>query len=183
MANERLFGPNTRFLLASPLAFADWKNPKTTEFNANPTNSPNGLIWDLTCVFSEDGTQFDLGDSDTDDSLSFCQTSGAVNPTSYKPDITYSVFRAATPWIVSNAATKSTAELARTLLSYRGIEYFAILSVGEAPGTPFAVAQRVKMARVSTDFATDEIGSGDVVRLTQKFAGRGDINWNYKLAA
>src|SRR5699024_8958267 len=102
MANERLFGPATRFYLASPLAFADWQNPTTAELNSNPTNSPNGLIWNVTCALSEDGTTFDLGDSETDDSLSFCQVAGAVNPTSYNAEVVFSAFRATEPWIVSD---------------------------------------------------------------------------------
>lgn len=181
MANERLFGPATRFLLASPLAFADWQNPTTAELNANATNSPNGLIWDLTCALSEDGTQFDLADSETDDSLSFCQVAGAVNPTNYNPEIVYQVFRAKERWKVSDSNTFNTAELARTLLSYKGVEYFAILSVGEEPGTNFAVGDRIKMAQVSTDYGVDEIGSGDNAMLTQTFAGRGNVAWNVEL--
>lgn len=183
MANERLFGPATRFYLASPLAFADWQNPTTAELNANPTNSPNGLIWDITCALSEDGTQFDLGESETDDSLSFCQVAGAVTPTFYNPEIVFSVFRSTNAWVVSDPTTYDTAELARTLLSYKGIEYFAILSVGEENGTDFAVGDRVKMARVSTDYGVDEIGAGDNAMLMQDFANRGDINWNYELTA
>lgn len=183
MANERLFGPATRFLLASPLAFADWQDPTSAELNANPTNSPNGLIWDLTCALSEDGTTFDLGDSETDDTLSFCQVAGAVSPTNYNPEIVFSVFRAKERWMVSDPQTFNTAELARTLLSYKGIEYFAILSVGEEPGTSFAAGDRIKMARVSTDYATDEIGAGEMALLNQDFASRGDVLWNHELSA
>lgn len=182
MANERLFGPATRFLLASPLAFADWQNPTSAELNANPTNSPNGLIWDITCALAEDGTTFDLGESETDDSLSFCQVAGAVNPTNFNPEITYSLFRAKERWIVSDPASFNTAELARTLLTYRGVEYFAILSVGEEPGEAFAAGHRVKMAKISTDFGVDEIGAGDNAMLSIDTAGRGDVLWNYELA-
>lgn len=181
MANERLFGPATRFLLASPLAFADWQNPTSAELNANPSNAATGLIWDITCALSEDGTTFDLGDSETDDSLSFCQVAGAVNPTSYNPEITYSIFRAKERWLVSDPNTFNTAELARTLLTYRGIEYFAILSVGEEPGTNFAPGDRIKMAKIATDYGVDEIGSGDNAMLSIETAGRGDILWNYEL--
>lgn len=181
MANERLFGPATRFYLASPLAFDDWQNPTTAELNANPTNDPNGLIWNVTCALAEDGTTFDLGESETDDSLSFCQVAGAVNPTSYNPEIVFSAFRSSEPWIVSDPASFNTAELTRTLISYRGVEYFAIASVGEPNDESFAVGHRIKMARVSTDSGVDEIGSGENVLLNQDFASRGDVNWNYEL--
>ena len=49
-----------RFYLASPLAFADWENPTTAELNANPTNDPNGLIFNLSCALDTDTSQFDL---------------------------------------------------------------------------------------------------------------------------
>lgn len=183
MANERLFGPATRFYLASPLAFDDWQNPTSAELNANASNSATGLIWDITCALSEDGTTFDLAESETDDSLSFCQVAGAVNPTNYNTEITYSIFRAKERWLVSNPNTFNTAELARTLLTYKGIEYFAILSVGEEAGTAFAPGDRIKMARISTDYGVDEIGSGDNATLNIETAGRGSLLWNYEVPA
>lgn len=183
MANERLFGPATRFYLASPLAFADWENPTTSELNANPTNNPNGLIWNITCALDEDGSTFDLGDSDTDDSLAFCQTAGTADPTSYNPEVVLSCFRSTNPWVVADPATFDTANLAFSLLAWRGIEYFAIASVGKESDEAFAVDDRIKMVRVATDYGVDEVGSGENVKLNSTLGFRSDINWNYKLGA
>lgn len=177
MANERLFNPATRFWLAFPEAFADWENPTAAEFNANPTNDPSGLIFEITCALNQDGTNFDLGDSDTDDSLTFCQVAGAANPTSYNPDITFEIERSKDP------LAANTANLAFGLLAWKGVEYFAILSVGEEPGEAVAVGHRVKMARVALDYPSDIIGTGENVRLSQAFAQRGDVAWNIRIAA
>lgn len=177
MANERLFNPATRFLLAFPEAFADWQNPTVAELNANPDNDPTGLIFEITCALNQDGTTFDLGDSETDDSLTFCQVAGNANPTSLTPDITFEIERSKDP------LAQNTANTAFSLLAWKGVEYFAILSVGEEPGEEFDVRHRVKMARVAVDHPVDAVGTGENIRLQQTFAQRGDVNWNYIVTA
>lgn len=172
MANERLYNPATRFLLAYPEAFADWQNPTVDELNANPDNDPEGLIFEITCALNQDDTTFDLGDSETDDSLTFCQVAGNASPTSMSPDITFGVERSRDP------LEDNTANVAFGLLAWKGVEYFAILSVGEEPGTEFAERHRIKMARVAVDNPVDTFGTGENVRLTQTFANRGDVLWN-----
>ena len=187
MANERLYNTTTkpvvRFYVASPLAFADWQNPTSAELNANPNNNPDGLIWNITCAVAQDDTNFDLGDSDTDDALSFCQVPGATNPTSLNPDINLSLFRDAQRWIVSDTATESIANLAFSLLAWRGVEYFFIMSVGEAYDQPFGPGDRVKMVLGATDYGTDVVGSGESTKLNVTPLSRGSINWNYTLQA
>lgn len=183
MALARSQGLVHRLYLASPLAFADWQNPTTAELNANPTNDPDGLIFNLSCALNQDGTQFDMGDPETDDSLTFCQVAGTSPITGFSPEIVYQIERSTNPWVVSDAATFDTANLAFSLLAWRGVEYFAIMSVGRGPEDPFVVGDRVKMARVATDHLIDEMGSGENVRGTQTFADRGDVNWNYELTA
>ena len=173
MANERLYNPAVRIWLAFPEAFADWQNPTAAEMNANPTNALDGLIFNITCAVNQDGTTFDLGDSDTDDSLTFCQVAGAQNPTSYNPDITLEIERSKDP------LQANTANLAFGLMAWKGIELFAVMSLGREPGAAVASRDRLKMARVALDFPTDVLGTGENVRLTQAFAQRGDVNWNY----
>lgn len=172
MANERLYNPATRFLLAYPEAFADWQNPTVAELNANPDNDLTGKIFDITCALNQDDTTFDLGDSETDDSLTFCQVAGNANPTSMNPDIVFGIERSRDP------LEDNTANVAFGLLAWKGVEYFAILSVGEEPGTEFAERHRVKMARVAVDNPVDLIGTGENIRLQQTFAQRGDVLWN-----
>jgi hypothetical protein len=181
MSDIRLKDPATRFYLASPRAFANWKVPTSAELNANPTNNPNGLIWNLTCALDRANTSFDLGDAETDDSLSFCQVYGTSSPTSYNPEIVFSFFRSLDPWVISTPASLNTANLALSLMMHRDNEYFAILSKGERSEVNFAPGHEIKMARVATVDLVDGIGSGEMVTGTQNFAKRGDVLWNHTL--
>lgn len=187
MANERLLNSNprpvTRFMLASKLAFADWTNPTVAEMNANPTNDPHGLIWNLTCAIAQDNTTHNLGDSEFDDELSFCQQAGASTPTTKNADTQWAIFRDENPWVVTDPTSESVANLAFSLLAWRGVEYFAIASVGWAYDQPFAVGHKLKMAGVATDYLADELDSGSTVKGLGNFLSRGDINWNYTLTA
>lgn len=180
MANDRLYNdpvPQLRFLIAFPEAFDDWQNPTTDELNSNPNNDLDGLVFNITCALNQEGTQFDLGDSDTDDSLTFCQVAGAVNPTTFNPEIIYEIERSKDP------TEDNTANTAFGLLAWKGVEFFAIASVGEDPDADFEVGDRVKMARVAVDYPTDVFNIGENVRLSQDLANRGDVNWNYELEA
>lgn len=183
MANTRLYNPATRFYLAFPGAFEDWQNPTVAELNANPTNAATGLIFNLTCAIDQDGTTHDLGDSDTDDSLSFCQVAGAQNRTNENPDITWQLFRSTVETQIKNTLLRNTATLAFDLLFQPDVEYYAIMSVGEDAKTAFDEDDQIKMAKVSTEYPTDVYGTNENVRETISFLNRGDVLWNYKLEA
>lgn len=177
MSNDRLFNPAVRLYLAFPEAFADWQNPTAAELNANPTNDPSGLIFEVSCALNQDGTTFDLDDPDTDDTLTFCQVAGAVNATAKNPNIVYEAERSKDP------LAQNTANLAFGLMAWKGVEYFAIASVGEEPGTDFKIGDEIKMAQVALDYPTDVFGTGENVRLSQTFAQRGNVLWNHTIAA
>lgn len=183
MANERLFGPAVRFGIASPFAFADWQNPTVAEMNAASSTDPYALIFDLTCALSEDGTEFNLGESDTDDELSFCQTAGSSDPTAFNPEIVFSFFRAQERWLESEPATLNLAELTFSLLRNRGMEYFFWCAVGPKPGELFKAGDQIKMARMATDFAVDEKGVGENIKMSQTPGFRSDLAWNRDLVA
>lgn len=176
-----------RFYLASPLAFADWENPTTAELNANPTNNPHGLIFNLTCALNQEDTQFDLDDPDLDESLTFCQSAGNSEVSSRSATIVFTAERSKERWTPASSILAAdgynTANLAFSLLAWRGIDYFAILSVGKDPDAAFAVDDRIKMAEVSTDWGIDLSGTGENLRIQQTFAKRSRLAWNYRLAA
>lgn len=182
MALERLPGDLVhRFLLASPLAFEDWTQPTLAELNANLNNDPDGLIFNITCALNTDGTTFDIGEGDTDDSLTFCQRAGTSNVLNYAPEITLQIERSTKRWLESDPASFDDANLAFSLLAWRGVEYFAIMSIGKAPDAPFEEGDRIKMARVATDYLIDEHASGENVRGNAEVLSRGDILWNHVL--
>ena len=125
MALERLYGPNTRWIVIEPEAIKDFANPTSDELNAAIAN---GLGANITCAVNQDGSTFDLGDSETDDSLTFCQVAGAVNPTSYNPEITIEV---ETSRDRTEGNTANTAHEARTAARVSG---GAAAEVGGASG-------------------------------------------------
>lgn len=177
-----------RFYLASPLAFADWENPTVAELNANPTNDPSGLIFNITCALDQDGTTFDLDEPDADDSLTFCQRSGNQEATEYSATVVHAIQLAKERWTDASSTLAAdgfnTSTLAQSLLTWRGIEYFAIMSVSNKdPEAPFAVGDRIKMAEVATDHGILEGGTNEQYKMIQTYAKRSRILWNHRLAA
>jgi hypothetical protein len=176
-----------RWYLASPLAFEDWTDPQADEFNANPTNDPNGLIWNISCALDTDTSQFDLDEPDSDDSLTFCQSAGNQEPTEYAATIVHGVQLSKERWTNADGTLAAdgfnTSTLAQSLLTWRGIEYFAILSVGKDVDAPFEVGDRIKMAEVATDWGIIEGGSGEMLKLVQTHAKRSRLLWNHRIAA
>ena len=170
MTNTRLYRENVTFALALPEAFADWENPTAAELNG-------ALVYNITCALNEDGTTFNLGDSDTDDSLSFCQAAGAVSPTYYNPEVTLEAFRS------DDATDSNTANTAFGLLAFPDIEYFAIMRVNGAPDAVFAVGDRVSIVRVKTDYPTDVANAGENIRVANAMLSQGDVNWAFEVAS
>lgn len=170
MAAERLYRENITFLLAHPEAFADPFAPTASELNG-------ALVHNVTCALNEDGTEFTLGDSDTDDTLTFCSKAGVSTPTFYNPTVTMEAFRDA------DIEAEGVFNEAFDLLAWPDVAYIAILRIGERSDTAFAAGDRVKMVGVKTDFGTDVVGSGENIRINQAFLNNDFVNWNYEVAA
>lgn len=171
MANVRLFRENITFCLARPEAFADRTAPTAAELNDTT------LVHNITCALNEDGTTFTLGDSDTDDSLTFCDAGNVSTATFFNPEVAMEAFRDA-----DTAATGVFNE-AFDLLAFPDVEYIAILRVGEDSDTEFAAGDRVKMVGVKTDFGIDVVGNGENQRINQAFLNNDFVNWNYEVTA
>ena len=171
MANVRLYRENITFLLAHPEAFADRTAPTATELNNDY------LVHNITCALNEDGTEFTLGDSDTDTTLTFCSKAGISTPTFYNPTVTMEAFRDA------NVDATGVFNEAFDLLAFPDIEYIAILRVGKDSDTAFAIGDKIKMVGVKTDFGTDVVASGENIRIAQAFLNNDFVNWNYEVVA
>jgi len=188
VALRRLTGDEVyRIGLTSKRNFADWTNPTAAELNSNPTNNPNGTIWDLTCALNVDGSTFDLDDPDFDDSLTFCQTAGNQERMSENATVVFDIVRAAERWTDADSLLSAdgfnTSNLAMSLMAWRGPEYLAFFSIGEKPDTPFAIDQRISMVSVAADWGIDSVDTGSKANMIQNWAFRGDILWNHKIAA
>jgi hypothetical protein len=171
MANTRLYRENVTFLLAHPEAFADRTAPTADELN------DTDFVHNITCALNEDGTEFTLGDSDTDDSLTFCSKAGISTPTFYNPTVAMEAFRDA------DVAATGVFNEAFDLLAWPDIEYIAILRVGQDSDTAFAIGDRIKMVGVKTDIGTEVAASGENVRINQAFLNNDFVNWNYEVSA
>ena len=170
MSNERLYRENITFLLVHPEAFADRTQPTAAELNG-------ALAHNVTCALNEDGTEITLGDSDTDDSLTFCSKAGVSTPTFFNPTVVYEAFRDADP------SAAGVFNLAHNLLAFPDIEYYAVLRVGKDSDEPFAVGDRVKIIGVKTDYGTPVVANGENQRINQAFLANDFVNWNYEVAA
>lgn len=171
MANVRLFRENITFCLARPEAFADRTAPTAAELNDTT------LVHNITCALNEDGTTFTLGDSDTDDSLTFCDAGNVSTATFFNPEVAMEAFRDA------DTAANGVFNEAFDLLAFPDVEYIAILRVGEDSDTAFASGDRVKMVGVKTDFGIDVVGNGENQRINQAFLNNDFVNWNYEVTA
>lgn len=187
MADTRLTNDQVyRFYFALPGAIANIAAPTTAELNANPTNDPAKLIFNLTCALDTGSSQFDLDDPTQDDSLTFCQIAGSGSVLSRSASVVYSVAMAKDRWTTGTSLSApgfNTSTLAQSLLLWRGIEGYAIMSVGKGPDAAFAVGDKIKLVQVATDWMIPGVGDGNMTTLVQTFAKRTDINWNYALAS
>ena len=188
MALRRLTGDEVyRIGLTSKRNFADWTNPTAAELNSNPTNNPNGTIWDLTCALNVDGSTFDLDDPDFDDSLTFCQTAGNQERMSENATVVFDIVRAAERCPDADSIVSADGfnppSLAMSPVAWSGAEYLAVFSIGEKPDTPFAMDQRISMVSVAADWGIDSVDTGSKANMIQNWAFRGDILWNHKITA
>jgi hypothetical protein len=165
-----MYRANVTFCLAHPEAFADRTAPTAAELNGT-------LVKNITCALNEDGTTFTLGDSDTDDSQTFCDEGNLSSPTFFNPEVVMEAFRDA-----DTAATGVFNE-AFDLLAFPDIEYIAILRIGKDSDANFVATDRVKMVGVKTDFGIDVLGNGENVRISQSFLNNDFVNWNYEVAS
>jgi len=169
--STRMYRANVTFCLAYPEAFADRTAPTAAELNVA------ALVNNITKATNEDGTSFTLGDSDTDDSVIFCDEGPSSTPTFYNPEVTMEIFR--------DADVTATGEFnkAFNLMAFPDIAYIAILRVGADCDADFATGDRIKMVGVKTDFGIDVLGKGENTRMTQSFLLNDFVNWNYEVAA
>lgn len=170
MVDSALFREHVTFYLAFAEAFADIEDIQASEMN-DGINA--GLVFNITCALNEDGTTFDIGESDTDDSLSFCQSASAVSPTTKNPEVVYQAFRS------KNPTDTNTANTAFGLLAFPDVEYIAIVRVGESPDETVQPGDRLRAVSVMTDYPVDDFGENQNISLTQNFLNAGWVSEDY----
>lgn len=167
---ERLYRESVRFDLAHPEAFANFAQPTVAELNNTD------LVYNVTCALTEDGTEFTLGDPDTDDSLSFCDAAGNQTATFQNPSVVFEAF------LDEDRAANGLFNQVRELLGFPDLPYVAILRVGYDSDVAYAAGQRINMVGVKTDLPVNVEESGTNARIQNSFLNDGRVNWGYTLA-
>lgn len=171
MALDRLYRESIRFDLAYIEAFANPDTPTVAELN-------NALlVKNVTCALDEDGTEFTLGDPDTDDSLSFCDKAGSSTATFKNPSVTFVGF------YDEDRSANGVLNLLWDHIGYADIPYFAILRVGKRSDAPFAIGDIIRIVRVRTDNPVDVLASGENAKYSNVLLNDDFVNWNYKVTA
>lgn len=180
MSTTRLTRPNQTWALAYLNAFADPTAPTTTELN------DRRFVHLISCALTEDGTELTMGDSDTDDTITFCSIGDESTPTLYNITGSLTWLRDAnTGGSGSTADLTSIYNLATSLLDYKGMPYWLISRTGPdaSQDEDFEVGHIVKMAKFLTDYPQDVVEQNSPVRGLQNLAFQGDVNWNYEIAS
>lgn len=180
MSLTRLSRPNQTWALAYVNAFADPNAPTTAELN------DQRFVHRISCALTEDGTELTMGDSETDDTITFCSIGNESTPTLY--NVTGSL-----TWLKdsntggsgSTVDLTSLYNLATALLDYQDIPYWLISRTGPdaSQDEDFAVGHVIKMARFLTDYPQDVLEQNGPVRGLQSLVFQGDLNWNYEIAS
>lgn len=177
---SRLTRPNVTWALALESAFADPANPTVAELN------DRAFVHLISCGLTEDGTELTKGDSDTDDTLSFCSigSESSVTFANITGNLTW--------WMDANTGgSGSTADLASlynkitAMLLAPDVPYWLIKRVGPnaSQDINFAVGHIISYAKFNTDYPQFVLENNTKVRGTSALLFAGDYNWNYEIQA
>lgn len=167
---DRVYRQNVRFDVAYPEAFEDPYDPQPAELN------DAAFVFNITCALDEDGTEFTLGDPDTDDSLSFCDAAGSQTATFKNPSVTYQYF------LDEDRAATGLYNQVRDLLSFPDAPYIGILRVGYDSDLAYALGQRIHMVGGKTDLPVAVNESGTNARQSTVLLGDGFVNWGHVIS-
>ena len=171
MPNERVYRENIRIDVAYPEAFANPSIPTVAELNAA------AYVKNITCALDEDGTEFTLGDPDTDDSLSFCDAAGNQTATFMNPSVTLQAFRD------EDRAATGLYDLALQHLGFPDVPLIAILRVGYDSDLAYAAGQKINLVGGVTDLPVSVEESGTNARIANTILPDGFVNWGYVVAS
>lgn len=177
---SRLTRPNQTWALALESAFEDPANPTVAELN------DRRFVHLISCGLTEDGTELTKGDSDTDDTLSFCSIGSESTPTF--ANVTGNL----TWWMDANTGgSGSTVDLTSlynkitAMLMAPDVPYWLISRTGPnaSQDIDFATGHVIKMAKFKTDIPQFVLENNTKVRGTQALLFQGSVNWNHTVGA
>lgn len=179
--STRLTRPNQSWALAYADAFANPLAPTAAELNSAT------LVSFFSCALTEDGTSISLGDSETDDTLTFCSIGNESTPTFKSPTAQWTFLKEA-----NTGGSGTTVDLtslynkAWAWLAFADTPYWVISRTGPnaSQDIPFAIGQKIKMVQFGTDYPTETPETTASGKMSQAFLySGGPIVWNYQIAA
>lgn len=186
MVSTRLSRPAQTWALAYNGAFANPATPTAAELN-------NALYVSLfSCALTEDSTSLTLNDSDTDDTLTFCDSGQVTNLTFSNPASQWTgLLDANTGGSGSTVDLTSLYNKLEAWVMSPDVPYWIISRTGpqNSQDIAFAIGQKIKMASFKTDYPIWVLDASGQERIQQNWlydgAGFGgvSINWNYQIAA
>ena len=180
MALVRLTNPRVTWALALESAFEDPSAPTAAELN------DRAFVHLVSCGLTEDGTNFDLTDSDTDTTRTWCDVGNVANPVrrNYGASLTW-LLDANTGGSGSTADLTSLYNKLTAMLGQPDVPYWLIRRMGPnsvAQDANFATGQIIQMAQFKTDFPQLLIETGTPARMTQALLAQGGLAWNVDVA-
>lgn len=164
--------------LAYDAAFVNPIAPTVAELN------DTRFVHFISCALVEDGTEIVLGDSETDDTITFCDIGSNVT-------LTQNNITASLTWLVdaNTGGSGSTVDLTSlynkvtAMLDYPDVPYYLISRTG-AQGSQdiaFATGQVIKLAKFQTDVPTLVLDNNAPVKKAQQLLYQGVSAWNITL--
>lgn len=178
MPYQRLTRPNQTWALALESSFVNWQAPTLAELNERR------FVHFISCGLTEDGTSLTMGDSELDQTLTFCSKGNESTPTQYNVS-------AQLTWLkdANTGGAGSTVDLTSlynkitAMLDYPDTPYWLISRTGPnaSQDINFAAGHRIKMARFLTDYPVNVLENNTPVRGSNTPTFQGDVLWNYTL--
>lgn len=161
---------NVEIFAAYPEAFADRDNPTAAELN------DTDFVKIISCAV-EDSYTLNPTSSDTDNSMSVCDTAQVDTPTFSNYEASLDGFRD------KDLDANGFYNLFRDLFKNKGVPYILGKRIGKAQGTPFAPSDTISMYAVTTDNPVDIDDAGAPVQMGARFKTDGWLNQEYEVAS
>ena len=166
----KMLRPNVGIYVAAGDAFADWKAPTLAEIT-DPTK-----VFNISQAVTDDYT-LNQTESQSDNSLSIVDNADVTTPTYYNYEASLDGFRD------ENLSATSVYNKFRDLFKTADVKYYLIKRVGFEHDAAFALGQEISIFGVKTDYPTEIIGDGEMVRLGARFLTTGEVAVNVAVAA
>lgn len=175
--NVKMLRGHVKVVFAYPEAFADPTAPTVAELNDMFKYGTNedGMVFDISCSILDDGYNFNLTESEVDDTRTICQIGQVQNPTFYTYEVTLDLLRD------KSVTDNGVFNLGFDIFKSADRPFWAIARIGPLQADDFAIGQDIKMLRVITDNPVDLVEDNSLVKFGPRFKSTGDLNWNYRI--